>query len=191
MALTQDNIVDLANTIGGTTGSTASMNIYYDEIMQGLGAGLNPPLVETTVFAISSGTASYTWPSTACSVLGIFFKTASGTTQVSKQVLPAGRIELESLDGAWRQTTGEIQVFYSGEDTQRSFRFYPVPSVDSTGTLIMGVASSADVPDYMGLYVALEILKREFAKPSAHQDKQFSKAAGDVAQLFGMLIGVV
>ena len=37
----------------------------------------------------------------------------------------------------------------------------------------------------------LEILKREFAKPSAHQDKQFSKAAGDVAQLFGMLIGFV
>jgi hypothetical protein len=183
MALTQDNIVDLANTLGGTTGSTVSMNIYYDEIMQGLGTRFNPPLVETTTFAISSGTAAYTWPATACSILGVFSE--------SKQILKVGFMELESYDSAWRQTTGEIQVYYEGEEPQRSIRFHPVPSVNSTGTYIMGVASSADVPDYMGLYVALEILKKEYAKPSVHQDKQFSKAAGDVAQLFGMLAGVV
>ena len=186
MALTQDNIVDLANTIGGTTGSTASMNLYYDEVMQGLGTRFEPPLVETTTFAISSGTASYAWPSTACSILAIF-------SSAGREILPVSRNELDASDSGWRASTStdSYQFFISSEDTQRSFRLYPNPSTASTGTLIMGVASSADVPDYMGLYVALEILKREFAKPSAHQDKQFSKAAGDVAQLFGMLIGVV
>jgi len=184
MALTQDNIVDLANTIGGTTGSTVSMNIYYDEVMQGLGTRFNPPLVETTTFAISSGTASYAWPSTACSILAIFSE--------SRQILPVSRLELDSYDDGWRasSSTDGVHCHYSGEDTQRSFRLYPIPSTASTGTLIMSVASSADVPDYFGIYVACEILKREFAKPSVHQDKQFAKAAGDVAGLFGMLIGL-
>jgi hypothetical protein len=185
MSLTQDNIVDLANTIGGTTGSTVSMNIYYDEIMQGLATRFNPPLVETTVFTVSSGTASYSWPSTASSILAIF---SSG-----RQILPVTRYELDAYDDGWRASTStdSYHFYYTGEDTQRSFRLYPIPSTASTGTLIMGVASSDDVPDYMGLYIACEILKREFAKPSEHQDKQFAKAAGDVAGLFGMLIGVV
>jgi len=183
MGLTQDNIVDLANTLAGTTGSTASMNIYYDEVMGGLATRFNPPIVETTTFTIAAGSGSYAWPSTACSVIAIFSE--------QRQLLPTNAIELESYDGAWRQTTGTEQVYYDGEDPQRSFRLYPVPATGATGTLIMGVASSANVPDYFGLYVALEILEKEFAKPSDHQDKEFSKAAGDVAKLFGMLIGVV
>jgi len=188
MAITKSEVIALADTLGGTTGSTVSMGFYYDEIMQGLAMRFEPPLVETTTFAISSGTASYSWPSDACSILAIFSE--------SKQLFPVSFIELESYDGAWRQTTGEVQVFYSGEDPQRSFRLHPIPSTASTGTVIMGVApvggqGVTSIPDYMGLYLACEILRREFAKPSVHQDKQFSKAAGDVAQIFGMLAGLV
>ena len=185
MALTQDNIVDLANIIAGTTGSTTTMNIYYDEVMRNLGTRFNPPLFESTTFAISSGTASYAWPSTACSVLAIY-------SSAGREILQANRTELDAYDDGWRASTStDSYHFYCvEEDTQRSFRLYPIPSTASTGTVIMGVASSADVPDYFSFYVACNILAREFAKPSDHQDKQFAAAAEDVAKLFGMLIGV-
>jgi len=184
--LSQDNVVDLANIICGGLGSTASMNFHHQEILEDLANNLNPPLVDANTFVATSGQASWPMYSSAGRLLAVFFET--------RQLLPVSAAELESYDGAWRQTTGTAQGFYNGEDADDYVRFIPVPAEGGTCSWLTGVPDyspngSSLIPYYMGLYVAFEILKREFAYPSDHQDKEFSKLCGQVASVFGRLIG--
>ena len=94
MGLTRANIVDFANVIGNHGGSTATMNVFYDEIMQNLAQRFEPPLVETTTFTISSGTASYAFPATGTGLVGLFSE--------NTQLTPVNSIELESYNREWR-----------------------------------------------------------------------------------------
>ncbi len=184
MALTRANIVDFANVIAGGAGSTVTMNRAYAEVTQNLAQRFEPPLVETTTFTVSSGTASYSLPSTGVKLVGLFNE--------NTQLTQVNSIELESYNREWRaSSTDAPKVYYVDEDTLRSVRLFPSPSTGSTGTWLVSVAPIADIPDYMGLYIAFAVLEREFSHPSDHQDKTFSKLCGDIAQIFGMLVGLV
>jgi len=184
MGLTQDNIVDFANVIAGTTGSTASMNVAFDEVMQSLARSPNPPLVQSSAFAISSGTANYTWSADAVRILAVFNE--------GLQLHPSNAPELESYSAAWRASSTDAPlVYHAGENTLRSARLFPSPSTGSTGTWLHSIAPQSDIPEYMSLYIAFAVLEREFAYPSAHQDKEFSGLCGQIANIFGKLIGFV
>jgi hypothetical protein len=184
MGLTQDNIVDFANFIAGTSGSTASMNIAYDEIMQSLARSPNPPFVDSSTFAVSSGTASYTWSTEGVRLLGVFNE--------NTQLYPASRRELESYQMYWRASSDDAPLaYFSDENTLRTVRLFPSPSTGSTATWLYSIAPQSGIPDYMCLYIAFAILEREFAYPSAHQDKEFSGICGQISNIFGKLIGFV
>jgi len=181
MALSKTNIVDFAQVIANAQGSTVTMNIAYDEVMQNLAQRPDPPLLESTAFTISSGTASYTFPSAAIKIVGLFNE--------SRQLRFTNRVELESYNREWRASSDDTPLaFFTEEDTLRSMRLFPSPSTGSTGTWLMSVVPTA-VPEYMALYIAFMILEKEFAYLSDHQDKEFSTVCGQIAVGFGKLIG--
>jgi len=168
--------------IGGGLGSTATMNVFYGEVMRNLARGPNPPLVESSAFAVSSGTAAYTWPAAAIRILAVFNE--------KKQLAPANIRQLESYDDAWRASSDDtIHAWHAGEDTLRTARLFPSPSTGSTGTWLFSKAPTSDVPNYMALYIAFAVLERDFAYPSDHQDKEFSALCGQIALIFGKLVG--
>ena len=175
-------ITAIAQVIAASLGDSNTLAVAYEEVMENLAQLPNPPLVESTTFAISSGTASYTYPSTGVEVVGIFHE----NTQLTKVSGP----ELEGYDRSWRASTGAPEVFFVEEVTARSIRLFPTPNAAATGTWLTSVPNDSTVPDYMVLYVVFAMLEREFAYPSNHQDKQLSKLCGQIATIFGKLIGV-
>ena len=184
MGLTRANIVDFANVIANGLGSTVTMNIAYDEVLQALARSPNPPLVESSDFTISSGTATYTWSTNAVRILGVFNE--------NTQLYPVNRRELEGYASTWRATSGDtVYAYHADENTLRTVRLFPSPSTGSTGTWLHSVTKTSNVPNYMSLYIAFAVLEREFAYPSNHQDKDFSALCGQIALLFGKLIGFI
>lgn len=176
-------ITALAQVIAHSLGDSNTLAVAFEEVMENLAQRFNPPLIESTTFAISSGTASYAYPSTGVGVVGVFCE----NTQLTKVSSP----ELEGYDRSWRASTGTPEVFFTEEETARSIRLFPIPAAAATGTWLVSVPNDTTVPDYMVMYIVFAMLEREFAYPSDHQDKKFSGLCGDIAQIFGMLIGVV
>ena len=182
MASTKAEITALAQVIAHDLGDSNTLAVAYDEVMDALARKLEPPLVESTTFAITSlGGPRYTHPSTGVRVLAVFNE--------NSQLNQVTRAELEGYNKAWRKSLDTPEAFFLDEETVRSIRLYPAPTADATGTWIVS-AGPAVAPDYMVLYIVFAMCEREFAYPSDHQDKQFSKLCGEIAQIFGALVGI-
>ena len=183
MASSKAEITALAQVIAHSLGDSNTLAVAYVEVMDALARRIDPPLVESTTFAITAlGGPRYTHPSTGVRVLAVFNEN-SQLNQVTKA-------ELEGYNKAWRKSLDTPEAYFVDEETVRSIRLYPAPTANATGTWLVS-AGPAEAPDYMVLYITFAMLEREFAYPSAHQDKAYSKLCGEIAQIFGMLVGVV
>ena len=182
MGLTRANIVDFAQTIAGTTGSTLTMNVAYDEVMQHLARSPKPPFMQASNFNISSGTSIYTWSADVVRILGVFVE--------SKQLYHVNTRQLENYDDAWRESSADaVQAYHADENTLRKVRLFPSPSTAATGTWLHSYAPTSDVPSHFCLYVAFAVLERVFSYPDARQDKEFAALCGQLALIFARLIG--
>ena len=183
MASSKAEITALAQVIAHSLGDSNTLAVAYVEVMDTLARRIDPPLVESTTFAITSlGGPRYTHPSTGVRVLAVFNE--------NSQLNQVTRAELEGYNKVWRKSLDTPEAYFVDEETVRSIRLYPAPTNDATGTWIVS-AGPAEAPDYMVLYIAFAMLEREFAYPSDHQDKVYSKLCGEIAQIFGMLVEVV
>ena len=183
MSSSKAQITAIAQVIAHSLGDSNTLAVAYEEVMENLAQRFEPPLVESTTFAITSlGGPRYAYPSTGVRVLGVFNE--------NSQLNQVTSAELEGYNKAWRKSLDTPEAYFVEEETVRSIRLYPAPTANATGTWLVSVGP-AEAPDYMVLYIAFAMLEREFAYPSAHQDKVYSKLCGEIAQIFGMLVGVV
>lgn len=183
MGSSKAQITAIAQVIAHSQGNANTLAIAFDEVMQWLAQKHRPALVYNSQLTVSTTSASFAYPTGAVEVLGVFYQ--------GRQLKPVNSVELNAYNITWRASSGGPYVYYREEDDYESIRFFPAPAVATTGSWLYTQASSTNVPDYMVLYIAFAMLEREFAYPSDHQDKTFSKLCGDTAQIFGTLIGVV
>ena len=183
MGVNKATITAFAQVIGSSLGNADTLSVAYDEVLEHLAMQPNPPLIESTTFAISSGTAQYLCPATGVQIIGLFHE--------NLQLAEAYKPEIEAYEKTWRASTGAPQVFYAAEETVSTVRLFPTPNAAATGTWLVSSVKAGNVPTYMVLYIAFAMLEREFAYPSDHQDKEFSKLCGQIAIIFGKLIGVM
>jgi len=181
MSVNKATITALAQVIGSSLGDANTLSVAYDEVMEHLAMMPNPPLLETTTFAITSGTAQYLCPATGIQIAGLFHE--------NLQLDETYKAEIEAYQLTWRASTGTPQTFYAAEETISTVRLFPIPNAAATGTWLVSSIKTGSIPEYMVLYIVFAMLEKEFAYPSDHQDKEFSALCGQIAIIFGKLIG--
>lgn len=185
---------------GAALAETAARSRYYADVVYE--AGLMRERVCNAAFvATTQGTAEYTQPASAIRALMVLYDT--------QQLRPSGRRALESYDTDWRSNRGRPLSFAPFDEDIHVYRLVPVPAASSVvigGTTpfdaaIGGVAfptdaltfiytdNATDVLAWDELWVALEVLGREFGRESDHFDLLFSTTARQIASLLRALVG--
>ena len=179
------SLVDRLST--GLRDSTVADN-YYDRIVFEHGLS-RTSLTNAAYVAGAADTLSYTLPTTAIRILGIFYDDV--------WIYLEDMRGLEMFDPQWRSRPGEPRVYTYDMEDQNVVDLVPVPrraggtiGADTPFTAfprdnltMVFTANLADVQPWEELATACEILAREFARDSNHQDQTAAKAWRGVADI--------
>lgn len=168
---------------------------YYDQIIDEMGRGNVESLVNASLQAVTAGDGSYTFPTATIMPLAIIYD--------DKQLMRLGEMEVEAADALWRETQGTPIGYVVEDEDTRTIQLYPTP-INSGDTI--GASTPFVLPHPQGnltyifterratahaweeLWLALEILAREFARDSDHQDIHFSKTCRGLALILRAMI---
>jgi len=183
MTITQQNMITLAQTIGGlaSTDSTTTLARYYVETVQNLAKMDIPPLVYSSGLAVTTS-VRFSYPANAVEVLAVFHE--------NRQLYIASHTELESYNPDWRDSSSSPLAYYKEESDYESIRMIPYPTTATTGAWVYTKSSTSDIPSYLGLYICFNMLGREYARLSNHQDKEFATLCDQVSELMAKLVGL-
>lgn len=188
-------MLTLASDLALGQGDPATADALYGEIVLSLRA--RQLLVSVTLLEHDAENPLYDAPEAALELLAVIYD----DRQLSH--MPTGAIE--SVQVNWRDLRGSPLAFVTETEGDRRFRLYPVPDTASTpatfstgipfgtdypGYILAVIATEArrDLPAWLELPVALELVGREFSRESAHRDTVF---AGACAELASRLLDVV
>ena len=188
LALVQDLALDQADA--------PSIDRYYDDIIYDLGK--RPWLTEASLIATVAGTSVYTPADDLIRLLYVFYD--------NRHLYESSARELESTFGPnWRDRRGTPVAYYVEDESSLDFRLVPEPEVNSKDfSFVFGSPMGLDFPEYavavihtrtvedlpvwLELPVAFEILFREFARQSDHQDPTFAVTCKQIADLLMMMV---
>lgn len=174
------DVLALAQDIG-KFGDPISIEDYYDEIVREL--GLLELLVDPVSIGITSELSVYQMPIPVIRTLELISERYGTLDRVD-------RVTLRAVHGTgWTNLKGTPVSFTQELENDNAFRLVPIP--DQAESLI-GLVSAVrdDVPYWLELPIALEIVFREYTRESQFQNVEFAQAAGQLAQLFFSLVGV-
>lgn len=154
--------------------------IFYDEIIREL--GFIEVLTGTETITIHAGTGSYTLATDTIRALE-FYNTAGFLTKAQYTGLGA------LFGSSWRTRVGSPMAVTVEDENNNSFSLVPSPNYDDQLTVIR-TETRTDVPVWLELPIALEILSREYLRESDHQDVEFSGISKTLATIFLNLAGV-
>jgi hypothetical protein len=184
MVMTRTNVLNLADSLAHSKGDSDTMTDSFDALLERL-ARTTAPFVETANYTPTDGTAEYSYPSAAVILLAVFHG--------AKQLPLTSLSELEAYDADWRDADEGTPVAYSfTERDARKVLLFPTPSTTASdgGTFLYGEQRTTDIPVFVALYIAFEILAEEFAYPSDHQDKEMAEMCAAMAKVLKQLVEV-
>lgn len=200
--MAQADVFALVDDIAGTRSdasanladATARARFYADIVYE---SGLNrETVVDAALQDATRSDAEYVQPTAAIRLLALFAN--------AKQLRMTGRKALEASDPDWRSREGMPESYTTVDQDAHTFRLVPVPDFTSsigvatpftnapipTGALMfLYTANATDVESEDELWVALDILGREFGRESDHFDRTFADVAHKLATIFRQLVG--
>lgn len=175
------DVLDLVEDFGVNGVNEDEIDVFYDEIIRELGAF--EVLVGTELVSVLSGQAEYMVSGENVKVFEIHHSTRGRLDMVSEQGLRA------ALGASWMSRTGTPIAATMDQQGGESFRLVPVPNQDATLTMLVSERKD-DVPKWLELIIALQILHREYARESDHQDIQLAQAALALSSILGFFGGL-
>lgn len=155
--------------------------VFYDELVREL--GFYEFVTGTESISVISNTPSY--------------KVAEDTIRVLEVIDDVhGRLDridgrsLRSVFGAsWRLRLGSPLAHTATDEDSDTVRLVPIPLQPSTLTIIR-TESRVDMPVWLELGLAFEIIHRDFIRESAHQDIAFAQVARNIANALFSMVGL-
>jgi hypothetical protein len=200
--MAQADVLTLIDDLAGTRSDTLSLAEaatrlrYYTDVVYENGLRRERDC-DASYVAVTRSDADYAFPSTAIRILAVLYD--------HRHLRPIMRRGLESYDPAHRAREGRPAAFTTQDEDQRTLRLIPVPDVDglAVGALdplvdpefpgnnltLVYTAAVTDVAPEDELWLALEVLAREFGHESDHYDPQFSKLARQLATMLRAMVG--
>lgn len=186
----KEDVLTLAQDLSLQQGDPATASALYDEAVLALHG--RPLLVGMTFLEHDAENSVYDVPDAALELLAVFYD--------DRQLSSMTRQAIESIQPDWRDRRGPPRAFVTETEGDRRFRLWPVPDTASTpesfvfgepfgrdypGYILVVLATEArrDVPAWLELPLALEVLGREFARESNHRDPVFAGACAELAVL--------
>ena len=189
---------DVLQLVADLSNSRADATVcgdYYDQLVDEMGRSKLESLVNAELAAVVAADGSYSFPTNAIALLAVIFD--------DKQLMQASEMDVETSDDLWRETQGTPICFVIEDEDARVIQLYPTPARagDTIGgstpfvlphpagnlTYIYTERRSTEHA-YETLWMALEILAREFARDSNHQDLKFSAAARAFANVLKTIL---
>lgn len=181
--------IDLARLFACDLEGT-TLDRFYDDIVDELGTTSDWLTVASIVTGVA-GQAVYDVPALGARPLAVLYD--------DRELFPETRRGLETLDPQWRDREGPPRA-YLKDTTGDEVTLYPKPTTagstfvplfgnplgqDYPGENVVMIHTEArtDTPEWMRLWIALEILAREFAYDSDHRDPAFATSAKALANL--------
>lgn len=90
---------------------------------------------------------------------------------------------------SWRDLVGTTRAYVKDHEDEQSVRLVPKPA-EALDVTVIRTDRRDDVPLWLELPVALEVLSREMSRESDHQDVTFSTAAARLSRLLFALLGI-
>jgi hypothetical protein len=193
--MAQVDVLNLVNSLSvGLRDSTASSN-FYTRIVQEHGR-LRESLTDAAYVAGVAGTVNYTIPTAAVRPLAVFYD--------DLWLFPEDKRGADVHDPYWRDRRGDPFAIVFEDATARTFDALPVPARNGAAIggdtpftafpadnfTVIFTESATDVQPWEELLVATEILSREFARDSDHQDTEAATMWRQIADtLLGMIDG--
>jgi hypothetical protein len=181
MMMAKADVLSLVTTLSVSQDNTTESSIFYDEIVREM--GFFDILTGTETINVTSGVATYDLA--ANTIRAIEFHSAH-----SGFLTKSDGKGLSSLFGAaWRNKVGTPLAVTMDQEDDDAFRLVPTPDANDTITVIR-TEFREDVPVWLELPIAFEILHREFMRESDHQDLEYSGFCKNMSVLLFQLVGV-
>jgi hypothetical protein len=195
------DVLALVDLLAGTRSDSASLattatrDAYYGEAVAEHGL-IREGAMNAEFVAVARGTATYNFPDDAVRVLAWVFDAVT--------LRPTNRRALEAYDSEWRARKGTPQSYTMQDEDARTVRLVPVPNANGmdlgSSTPFDGAFPDGnltaiytdggeDHPVWDELWLALEVLSREFARDSDHMDMEYATAASQLASVVRILVG--
>ena len=190
MSLTKANVTTLLGKFAHSLQEATTTSEFMDVALTEL-ARLAGPMVGSTTGNLTSGTATYVFPSTAIRLLCVIARNKELSFQSSNDM------EYHSItwrDDAVTSGTTDVNAHYAymvDEVSGRKFSIYPIPSTATTDgyTVVYTESRDTTIPEWYALPIIFDTLAREFAFPSDHQDKDFATLCAHIATLCYAILG--
>ena len=184
----QAGVLSLVDAIGHLDDTSTRLRFYQDAVYD---LGRRGWLTgDDSAQRLTSGTATYAPASgDAIDVLGVLY---------GDRCLPEASVtELLVADRDWRDRRGDPVAYTFEDETTNTFRLYPAPAFvpssqatdDPNRLFVLVTETRANVPAYVEWPLVFDILAREMAYPSTHQDLAFAALCQQIADVFYRMLG--
>lgn len=195
--MSKADILQLVDDLSQGQAEASTAESYYDDITNELAH--KQVLTNVTLLTAAAGDTSFTEPETSADVLAVFWG--------DRQLTEAKRQELEWSTPEWRSREGAPQAWITENEAEQTFRLYPFPNIPSDtlvpilgdplgagyadhSVAVLYTENREDLPTYLNLPVALDILAREFSRESGHKQLEFAQACSSLANILYAMVGV-
>lgn len=178
--MAQADVLTLVDDLSLGQANATEAAVFYAEIIREL--GYLELLTSTETIAQQAHVNTYELASST--IMDIEYYNSTGF------LTKADGKGLGSVFGAdWRNRTGSPVAISLDQEDESSFRLIPGPINDDTITVIR-TETRTDVPVWLELPIAFEILSREFLRESDHQDTELATICKLTATVLFNLVGV-
>ena len=191
------DVLALAQILAADQADGAHLSRFYDDIIRELGEQTDT-LASFSLLEADRGDGQYAIPPEAVRLLAVYYD--------DRELYRTDPNDLATVYGPhWRDRIERPTAFTEDQETSGAFRIVPAPDLDSLAFVpvyfspfgldypgasgaMLHTDRRTDVPVYLELWLALEILAREFRRPSTHVDSTFAEAAEQLAMLVRTLV---
>lgn len=201
--MAQADVLALIDDIAGIRSDTVNLAEaavrlrFYGDVVFENGLQREEGSWDAAYAAVTRGTATYTEPAAAIRTMMLLYD--------NRELRGATRRGLEAYDANWRSRQGRPRSYTEQDQDYGVMRLVPVPDVDGQ---TVGAFDPLVDPDFPGnnltfvytdnvtdvlawdeMWVALDVLSREFGRESDHYDTEFAKLARQLAAMIRSMVG--
>jgi hypothetical protein len=178
--MSRTDVLQLVSDFSLGVEDSTEVGVFYDEIVREL--AFRDILTSTQPLPVTAGTSEY-----AVAVDTIATLEVHSNQGVLHRIHNSG---LGAIFGStWRTQVGSPVAYTQDNINEDTIQLIPIPDASDVLTIIRS-ETRVDVPTWLELPIAFEILAREFLRESDHQDIEFSTTCQLFATLIFSLVGI-
>lgn len=180
--MSRSDVITLVDDLAlGVTNAT-EVGIFYDEVVREL--GFTELLTSTEVKPMTVGQATVQFATDTIRSLELYTDRSGKLDRTTVNAVKA------VYNNQWKSLSGTPIAYCQDQENDNTVRLVPAPDAPITITIIR-VDSRLDVPVWLELPIALEVLSREMSRESAYQDVKFAVACARLARLLFDMLGIM